>query len=181
MGISSVVVAFGLAAAPQNFQLDATNKQSMANYTAVHKLHHFTGVSHDLKGLARILPDGTAQVQIRGPVAGFDSDNGNRDEHMKETVEAIKFPDVTVKCLLKLAGGAVIQTATADCDVNLHGQSQKAPAQVTLNFESATKVEAKGTMAVSWDGFGIKRPQLLFVPIEDKGDIQFDVVFVAAP
>jgi hypothetical protein len=32
---------------------------------------------------------------------------------------------------------------------------------------------------VSWEGFGIKRPQLLFVPIDDKGDIAFDLSFIA--
>lgn len=174
----TTLAAATLSATPQTYQLESSNKQSMASYTAVHKLHQFTGTSHDLTGLARALPDGTLQVQIRGPVGGFDSENGNRDEHMKETVEAAKFPDVTVKCLSKLSGNGN-QKISADCDINLHGQSQKVTAPLDLTFSGAGKVEAKGTFSVSWDGFGIKRPQLLFVPINDQGTIVVDVVFTA--
>jgi len=174
----SIALATVLCATPATLALDTAGKKSVVSYHAVHKLHQFTGVSHDLQGAARILPDGTVQVQIRSPVAAFDSDNGNRDEHMKETVEAAKFPDVIVKCLAKITDN-VSQKTTADCDVNLHGQSEKVEVPLSLTFSAPTTVRATGAFSVSWDGFGIKRPQLLFVPIDDKGDIAFDLSFAA--
>lgn len=172
----SVALSALLGGAPLTYTLDSANKVSMVSYTATHKLHKFTGTSHDLQGMARILPDGTVQVQIRGAVGTFDSENGNRDEHMKETVEAVKFPDVTVKCLGKVATPPTSQKFNADCDINLHGQSQKVSTPVDLTIDGKT-AKATGAFAVSWEGFGIKRPQLLFVPIQDQGDIVFDVTF----
>ena len=175
--IAAVIATTLLSATPATLSLDPASKAT-ATYTAVHKLHKFTGVSHDLQGAARILADGTVQVQLRSGVAAFDSDNGNRDEHMKETVEAAKFPDVIVKCLGKLSDN-VTQKITANCDINLHGQSQKQDVPIDLTFSGPTTVRASGAFSVSWDGFGIKRPQLLFVPIDDKGDITFDLPFKA--
>ncbi len=167
-----------LSATPATLTIDADGKKSMASYTCVHKLHKFTGTSHELQGMAKILADGNVQVQIRSAVAAFDSDNGNRDEHMKETVEAAKFPDVTVKCLAKITDN-VSQDASANCDINLHGQSQKVTIPMSLKFDGPTTVKASGKFSVPWDDFGIKRPQLLFVPIEPNGDIVFDVAFKA--
>jgi len=174
--IVSAAFAVALAAGPTLLQLQTANKESTVSYTGVHKFHTFTGVTHDLTGAARILPDGTAQIQIRAPVASFDSGNGNRDAHMKETVEAEKYPDVSVRCLAKLAG-PTSQKAAADCEVNLHGVSEKVSVPVDLTFDNPTTVHAVGSFAVSWDGFHIERPKLLFVPIDDKGDVKFDLRF----
>jgi len=174
------VMAAMIASSPGTLQLQTANKQSTVSYTGTHKFHTFVGVTHDLQGAARILPDGTAQLQIRAPVVSFDSDNGNRDAHMKETVEAAKYPDITVKCLAKLSG-PTSQKATADCDLNMHGVSQKVSVPVELTFDDPSTVHAVGAFAVSWDGFHIERPKLLFVPIDDKGDVKFDLRFAGTP
>jgi polyisoprenoid-binding protein YceI len=179
MVLLSAAVAVVLGADGTVLQLDASNKRSTVSYSVTHKFHKVTGVTHDVQGAAKILADGTAQIQVRAPVVSFDSDNGNRDSHMKETVEAAKFPDVTVKCLAKLSG-TTSQKATADCDVNLHGVSQKVSVPVELTFDNPTTIHAVGAFKVSWDGFKITRPQLLFVPIEDKGDVSFDLRFAGA-
>ncbi len=177
--MTNLVVAVWLGASgPVTLQLETSSKQSTVSYTGVHKFHTFTGVTHDLQGAARILPDGTAQMQIRAPVASFDSDNGNRDAHMKETVEAAKYPEISVKCLAKLSG-STSQKATADCDINMHGVSEKVSVPVELTFDDPTTVHAVGAFSVSWDGFHIERPKLLFVPIDDKGDVKFDLRFAA--
>jgi polyisoprenoid-binding protein YceI len=178
MTLLAFAAALALAADPITVQLQTANKQSTVSYTGVHKFHTFTGVTHDLQGAARILPDGTTQLQIRAPVVSFDSDNGNRDAHMKETVEAAKYPEIAVKCLAKLTG-PTSQKATFDCDINLHGVSEKVSVPADLTFDGPTKVHAVGAFAVSWDGFHIERPKLLFVPIDDKGDVKFDLHFAA--
>jgi hypothetical protein len=173
----SMMVMLLSASDPITLQLDAA--KSTVSYTGVHKFHTFTGVSHSLQGAARILGDGSAQIQIRAPVVSFDSGNGNRDAHMKETVEADKYPDIKVKCLAKLTG-PTSQKATADCEVDMHGAPEKISVPVDLTFDSPTSVHAVGAFSVSWDGFHIERPKLLFVPIDDKGDIKVDLRFSSA-
>src|SRR3954454_8683456 len=54
------------------------------SYTVVHKLHQVTGTSRKLRGLARGQPGAPTLVQVRVPVATFDSGNSNRDAHMRE-------------------------------------------------------------------------------------------------
>jgi polyisoprenoid-binding protein YceI len=176
--MTGLLMVLALSASdPVTLQLDTA--KSTVSYTGVHKFHTFVGVTHSLQGAARILPDGTAQIQVRAPATSFDSGNGNRDAHMKETVEADKYPDIKVKCLAKLTG-PTSQKATADCEITMHGASEKVSVPVDLTFDSPSSVHAVGTFAVSWDGFHIERPKLLFVPIDDKGDIKVDLRFGAA-
>ena len=62
-------------------------------------MHKVDGTSHKVEGKARLLPDGKAQVMVRAPAESFDSGNVNRDAHMKEAVEAAKYPWVELKAL----------------------------------------------------------------------------------
>src|SRR5438067_775098 len=102
---AALVVAFLLALSPRIARADGPagdiygvdSKMSSIAYVLVHKLHTIHGVSKKVEGKARVAPTGQATVQVRVPVESFDSENVNRDEHMKETVEAAKFPSVELK------------------------------------------------------------------------------------
>src|SRR5688500_3364471 len=65
-------------------------------YRVQHPLHEVNADSTAAEGAA-VLKGGGAQVQVRAKVASFDSSDSNRDAHMLETLEAHKFPFVTVK------------------------------------------------------------------------------------
>jgi hypothetical protein len=148
----------------------------------VHKLHHVEGVSHQLAGAAVELPDGTIKVSVKAEVATFDSGNGNRDSHMKEVVDAAHFPDVSVKAIVPSAVPKTFPaevTGQAQLLVSLHGVDQQSTIPVKMSFTDATHVHVTGAFDVSWVGFKIERPSLLFVPIDDKGDIKFDLTWVA--
>src|SRR5262245_45684798 len=82
-------------------------KASTITYHLVHKLHHVAGTSHRVEGMARILAHDKTQVAVRAAVGSFDSGNVNRDAHMKESVEAARFPTVELKAL---ADGLAIPT-----------------------------------------------------------------------
>jgi polyisoprenoid-binding protein YceI len=158
-------------------RLDPQATQTIT-FGVVHKLHHIQGVSHQIAGKALELPDGTVQVGVKADVASFDSGNGNRDAHIKEVVEVVRFPDVSVKALV---AHAVPQTlpakvaGQAQVEVTLHGVAQKVTAPVEMNFADATHVRVTGHFEVSWDAFKIERPSLLFVPIDDQGEVKFDL------
>jgi hypothetical protein len=154
---------------------------STVTYHLVHKLHRFDGTSHAVDGRARILPTGAAQVMMRIPVASFDSHNVNRDEHMKETVEAARYPDVELKALgdgLGVTGPfpTTVQR-TMKAQITLHGVQQLVDIPVAVTFESADRVHARASFTVSVDSFKIERPSLMFVKIEDAMKLDADVVF----
>jgi len=165
-----------LLAAPVTYNLEVA--RSTATYHVVHKLHQVEGVDGKLEGKARRLDDGTVQAMVRGLVKDFDSHNGNRDEHMQETVEAAKFPGVTVKAVLKEADPAPKSyKAEATCEVTLHGVTQTVKAPVEVSYDEAGKAHVSGSFNVSMEGFKIQRPALLFVPVDDAIKVELDLWF----
>ena len=141
-------------------------------YHLVHKMHKVDATSHKVEGKARILPDGKAQVMVRAPSESFDSGNVNRDAHMKETVEAAKYPWVELKAL---GDGLVAPAAfpatvhkTFKAQLTFHGVQQVFDVPVDVTWESATSVKAATHFAISLDGYKIERPSLMFVKVDDE-------------
>lgn len=155
--------------------------QSDVTYHMVHKAHKFDGTSKKVEGKARILPDGKVQVMLRAPVESFDSGNSNRDAHMKETVEAARYPSVELKAL---GEGVTVPTTfpatvskTFKAQLTFHGVTNAVELPVTLTFESASKVKAAVSFAVSLDAFKIERPSLLFIKVEDQMKLDAALTF----
>ena len=163
------IVAAVLLSAPQTLELDPAAPQTVT-YAITHPLHHVEGTTHKLKGAGRILPDGTVQAMVEAPAASFDSGNSNRDEHMRETVEAERFPTVVVKAIAKppvpTSYPATVETQ-ASLEVTLHGVAQRVTAPLKVSYASPTRITTVGHFTVSLDGFKVKRPSLLFTPIAD--------------
>ena len=95
------------------------------SYTVVHKLHQVTGITRKVEGLVRLQPGAPTLVQVRAPVATFDSGNSNRDAHMREATHEPLHPVAEVKgtlppITLPLAGP---QDVTMDARVELNGRS----------------------------------------------------------
>ncbi len=177
--LNRIVVLFFLGA-PLAIASDTTATldvapQSALTYHVVHKFHEMTGVSHQIQGRARLLTDGTLQAMVRVPVSSFDSGNGNRDEHMMETVEANKYPLVEFKGTAN--GVAMAGPFPAHREVKLNGEltfhGVKRPVEVPLmvTFADAKHAAAKGKFALSLTAFNVDRPSLLFVPIDDTMDM----------
>jgi polyisoprenoid-binding protein YceI len=167
------------AAAADTWTVDA--KQSSVTYHLVHKLHKFDGTSRAVEGKARLLPSGQAQVMVRVPVESFDSGNTNRDEHMKETVEAARFPTVELK---GLADGITVPATFPSklekkfkAQITFHGVQQVFDLPIALEFVSANEVRATSSFVVSVEAFKIDRPSLMFVKIEDDMHLDVKVVF----
>jgi polyisoprenoid-binding protein YceI len=159
----------------------ADPKQSSASYHLVHKLHKVTGVSHQLDARARILPNGQAQVMLRVPSQSFDSGNVNRDEHMKETVEAARYPNIEIKGYTEELPLPSAFPATVEkrfhVQVSFHGVQQQKEVPVRVVFESATRLRAACHFTISLDSFKVERPSLLFVKVNDELDLDTDLMF----
>jgi polyisoprenoid-binding protein YceI len=157
-------------------------KSGTVTYHLVHKLHKFDGVCKQPEGKVRILPNGKAQVMVRAKVESFDSGNSNRDSHMKETVEAARFPTVE----LKATGDAAPPTTfpatverTFHAEVTFHGVPKSLDIPVQLTYESATSIKAKAHFILKVEDFKIERPSLMFVKIDN--DMPVDVELTFAP
>jgi len=149
------------------------------SYTVVHKLHQVTGTTRKLEGLARLQPGGPTLVQVRAPVATFDSGNSNRDAHMREATHEPLHPVAEVKgtlppVTLPLSGP---QDVTLDARVELNGIQQKHAIPVRLEPSGPRAVRAKFSFPISLDAYRVDRPELLLIKIDDRAQISGDVVF----
>jgi polyisoprenoid-binding protein YceI len=182
--LASLVLVFSPAVAlaqPAGANFTVRSDASTVTYHIVHKLHRVDGVSKKVEGRARIQAGGPTQVAIRIPVESFDSGNVNRDAHMKETVEAARFPYVELKAAAE--GIAVPQTFPTQIDktwhaqITFHGVTQTLEIPVKVRFEAADRAVATANLSLSLDAFKIERPSLMFVKVDDPMKLDVSLTF----
>jgi polyisoprenoid-binding protein YceI len=149
---------------------------STLRYHVVHKLHRVDAETRSVEGRAALKPDGTVQAMVRAGVAGFRSGDANRDGHMQEVLEAGRFPLATFRGLARLGPDLQLPaTLPMDGEVELHGVRR--PVQVALAVERLAdgSLRARTSFEVSLDAFGIERPSLLFVKVDDACRIDVEL------
>lgn len=170
-----------LAAAPAGRTYEIEPAKSAVRYRIVHKFHDATGTSSTIEGKAVLQADGKVLAMVRIPVASFDSGERNRDSDMQEAVEARRFPFVVFRGIARLAPEAVTSPqgvtieARMEGDVELHGVRKGAVVPLTIQLTPEGTGRARGSFEVSLDAFGIERPSLLFIKIEDACRIEVDL------
>ena len=182
--MSAALVALLLTAAPaaRTYTLDAP--ASSIRYHVVHKLHRVDGASSKLEGKAVLQPDGRVLAMVRAPVGAFDSGDGNRDAHMQEVMETGKFPFVVwkgmgqldAKVLPAAAGSAATSALAMTGELDFHGVRRPQPVRLTVELRPDGTVRARGSFEVSLDAFGVERPSLLFVKVDDACKIDLELV-----
>src|SRR5438067_7316726 len=177
----AIMLLAGVARAQQPADLAVDAKGSSLTYHLVHKMHKVDGVSRKVEGKARLMPDGKAQVMVRAPSESFDSGNVNRDAHMKEAVEAAKFPWIEVKALADgmtaPAKFPATQKKTFKAQLTFHGIQQVFDLPVDVTWDSPTKVHASTTFAISLDNYKVERPSLMFVKVDDELKLDAKLAF----
>jgi polyisoprenoid-binding protein YceI len=179
LGMTVFVLSFAVDAQGDSADFAVDTAHSQAAYHLVHKMHEVTGVSKQCQGRAR-LADGKAQVMVRIPAQSFDSGNVNRDEHMKETVEAARFPNVELKALgegiTPPASFPSTTQAKLKGQLTFHGVPQLLELPVTLVWESPTRVRAQTKFNISLDAFKVERPSLMFIKVDDALELTADLL-----
>jgi polyisoprenoid-binding protein YceI len=138
------------------------------------------------QAIARFDPTDLAatELDMTIDVVRFDSDNSRRDSHMIETMEALIFPTITWQVRgLAGASGAITpgeHQVTATGPLSVHGATRDLSIPVKLVVSEDGTVEASSSFIVLLEEFGIDRPKLVFVPIENEVPVQVRMVFPAA-
>ena len=181
-----VLLAMLLAAAvraeqPEPVLLALT--QGTLRYTVVHKLHEVTGTTHEVEGLAKVTPGAPTLVQVRAPIKSFDSGNSNRDANMREATHEPLHPIAEVKgtlppITLPLDGA---RDLALDARVELNGVQRNETISVHVEPRGPRGVHGTFSFPISLNAFGVERPELLLIKIEDRAVIAGDVVFEARP
>ena len=112
----------------------------------------------------------TAQFIIK--VDHFNSENTRRDSHMLEVLEAFVFPTIewNVKKVSGVSGPLTpgVHAAHAEGPLTVHGVTKtlKTPIEITVGGQGELTIGAQFTILL--EDYGVDRPTLVFVPIENE-------------
>ncbi len=162
---ASLLLAAAAATAGQPRDFRAGRGMTTISYTLVHPLHTVEAVSRDAQ--FRISADPATRtitaIAARVDVTSFDSGNSNRDSHAMEVVDALRYPEARFT-------SAAVQTAgdslTVRGSLEFHGVTSDVVARGASSWDGGG-VTLRARFAISMTAFGIERPSLLMVPVED--------------
>ena len=140
--------------------------QSKMTYKVTHTLKISEGISKEAKGKG-LCDQGQCEFLVAVPVKSFDSGNSNRDLHMLQVTKGAAHPMIVAR--LKIAQSELAKESfPADVEVEAAGVKK------VLHVNS---VKRTGDLAVEFmlpfklTDFGIERPSLLTVAVEDLAPV----------
>jgi polyisoprenoid-binding protein YceI len=154
----------------------ADKKTSFISYHMVHPLHEWTGTNKAVEGVIQY-DSKTGQINkvaIVVKVSGFDSDNSNRDSHMMEVTEAIKYPNISfVSSALQEKNNQLEVKGT----IQFHGVSKEVIFPVKQDQKQNIKT-VEGEFDILLEDFKIEKPSLMMVEVDNKVKIAFKMQFI---
>jgi polyisoprenoid-binding protein YceI len=177
--LAAVLLASSLAST--TYVVDAG--ASVVKFHLHHKMHEVNGRSSQIEGKAILGDDGKVMTMIRIPTASFDTADANRDSHMRETLDAAKFPFVIFKGVtnvtVPVAYGKPIESKL-DGELDFHGVKTpiSIPAEISLSKDGGAVVNAK--FPVDLDAHKVERPSLLFIKVDQNVELDVALKLKAA-
>jgi polyisoprenoid-binding protein YceI len=148
---------------------------SSVTYSMVHKLHSWQGASKDLKVATKWndQKNEIEQISIVVNVSTFNSGLSSRDSHMMEVLDGLTYPRI-------LFSSSSVQYTPEGILVKgklqFHGVERMIETKVKLEKVNR-KLVFSGTLPVLLEDYKVERPSLLFVKVDNKIQIDFQVVY----
>ncbi len=148
---------------------------SSVKYSMAHKLHSWEGVSKDLKVATKWneQKNEIEQISIVVNVATFNSGLSSRDSHMMEVLDGLTYPRI-------LFSSTSVQYTTDGILVKgklqFHGVERMIETKVKLEKVNRRWVFS-GSFPVLLEDYKVERPSLLFVKVDNKIQIDFQVSY----
>ena len=134
-----------------------------------------SGVSKDARGKG--VCASTCRFIVAAPVKSFISKDGNRDENMISTLSGARYSLVQADITLprEFAG----DTLTGWFEIKLAGQAKAyADVPITITSTNGERYSVRGTIPFRLSDFGIERPALLLVRIDDLVPVDFQATWI---
>ncbi len=153
----------------------ANTGSSTFMYGLHHPLHSFESTAKEFKCIG-VYNDESQKLEVVAvsvPVKNFDSGNSNRDSHVIETVEALKYPNITFSAQDVSYDG---NTVTAKGKLVFHGESKPFTIKAEQILEGSS-LSIKGKFDVNMTEFGVKPPSLMGMSTDEEIKVSFDFKF----
>ena len=159
----------------QSKKLSADKNKTTVVYAATHPMHDWEGTNHKISSAIMYDPQTkvVSSVAVLMSVANFDSQNANRDSHMIEVLEGIKYPNISFSSSsVKMNGEKITVTGT----LSFHGVPK------VITFEGLQKTEGSnlvvtGTFDVKMTDYKIEAPTLMGIATDDLIKISFTAYY----
>ncbi len=161
--------------AQDKVKVNCVKEESSITYAMVHPLHEWTGESKEINSILLMDEAKTTiyQVAVSAKLATFDSKNANRDSHMMEVTEALKFPNVTfVSTSVNIEGNEFTSSGT----LSFHGISQPVALKGKVTKEG-NKLIFTGGFGLKMSQFKVEPPSLMGISTNDDFKLDFKVVY----
>jgi polyisoprenoid-binding protein YceI len=161
--------------AQNKVKVNSVKEESSIVYSMKHPLHEWTGESKEINSILLMDEAKTTiyQVAVSAKISTFDSKNANRDSHMMEVVEAIKYPNVTfVSTSVNFDGNDF----TSSGNLTFHGVSQ--PVALKGKFiREGNKLTFTGDFNLKMTQFKVDPPSLMGISTNDDFKLDFKVTY----
>ena len=153
----------------------ADKAKSTIEYHMVHPMHSWDGISKEVEGVIQYEASTNliTKVAILAKVASFDSKNSNRDSHMLELTEAIKYPNVSFVSSSVKDNGTSVEVAGT---ITFHGVSKQISFTAKEEFINQHKI-VSGNFILLLEDFKIERPSMMMLKTENEFKLSFSVDF----
>lgn len=148
-------------------------KKSFVSYEMNHLLHTWVGTSKDLNGVVQLGADGKIEkVALVSKVSAFDSENSNRDAHMMEVTEALKYPTIS------FYSTSVVESKTGELDVKgvlqFHGVNKETSFKANVVTNAGASV-VNGHFIFLLEDYKIERPSFMLNKVDNEVKVKFEV------
>jgi polyisoprenoid-binding protein YceI len=149
----------------QGKQLRADKTKSYIKYYMKHALHSWSGISKDVNCLVQLnAGDEIEKVAATVKVSSFDSDNSNRDSHMLEVTDALKFPSIT------FVSTSIVRTSqgySVKGNLSFHGVEKPVELQMIETKEGLQR-RLTGSFIFLLEDYKIERPSLMMMRTDNE-------------
>ncbi len=172
--VLSTILLFAFTTVAQK-KLVADKTSSTVIYAMKHPMHDWTGTNKVVNAVLvyDIATKAIKQVAAVLKVSDFDSGNSNRDSHMIEVLEAIKYPTINFSSSDVVLNGGKF---TAKGNLTFHGISK--PIEISGSIkESKNKLVLNSDFMVLLTDYKITKPTLLGVASENELKLKLNITF----
>lgn len=145
--------------------------ESTLSYYIVHPMQKFSGVIRDFTCKVNLAPEAALSKMKVSAAIHFDGSNPKGNSRALEMLEPGKFPKVEFESKSVKRDGDGYKVAG---NLTFHGQTKPIQFRISPHF-LPHKVQVVGGFDVKLSDFEVKRPRLLFMPVDDKLTINFNL------
>ena len=171
--LAHILISFMVSLFFQNPSFETT--ASSVTYSMKHKLHNWEGVSKDLKVATKWneQKNEIEQISIVVNVATFNSGLSSRDSHMMEVLDGLTYPRIifSSSSVQYTPEGILVKGK-----LQFHGVERMIETKVKLEKQNR-KLVFSGSLPVLLEDYKVERPGLLFVKVDNKIQIDFQVAY----